>query len=79
VARIPLTLRLRAWFWITAWWLAWQPRRHPRRTGTAAVAVPVLAGMLLAVLLLPAPAPCHLRPAASPGKHHFACAPAVRP
>src|SRR5580765_2325358 len=78
VARIPLTLRLRAWFWIAAWWLAWQPRRHPRRAGAVAIAIPALAGVLLALLVTP-PAACHLRAAASPGKPHFECVQASRP
>jgi hypothetical protein len=70
VARIPLMLGLR--LRLAPAWLRAQPRRRPVHAGVLAVAVPVLAGLLAGVILVP-PQQCSWQPAPGAMRSHLSC------
>ena len=70
MARIPLMLGLR--LRLAPAWLRAQPRRRPVHAGITAIALPVLAALVLAAVLIPAPR-CSWRPAAGSARPHLIC------
>ena len=61
-------------------WLRAQPRRRPLHVSVAAVVVPSIFTLVMAVTVIPHQSPwCRWTPAVTPGKPHLVCQQVNRP
>jgi hypothetical protein len=64
-----LGLRLR----LAPAWLRAQPRRRPLPVSVAAIVIPVIFALIVAIIVLPRPQACQWQTSAGPVKAHYAC------